>query len=207
MKLHLRRCASLIFGIAALSLAPAAGAARIEGLGAFEPVSAEAVEPAIVDGTMQIGLPDGRMLAITPWPKFLPQQFGKQTVTGVRQMHPAGPIDRLSLSRADESQPWLTIGSGARQSAKIVGNWQLRLSGRHWSIADGKTKKSLGSPDRNASPVIVNASGERWCVYLLDSAIPRAQPHLATEAEPQISWAAIRLHRLQKRCRPALPNN
>jgi hypothetical protein len=201
MKIYLHRYLSALLGMAAFALAPAADAVRIDGLGPFEPVSADAVVPAVDDGTMQIGLPDGSRLTVTPWPAFLPQRFGKQAVTGARQMHPAGPTDRLSFSRASEPSPWLVIGNGARRSTRLIENWQLQLAGRRWSVTDGKTRKILESSHDQAKPVMVNVGIDRWCIYLLGAAIPAAQPNIAMEAEPQIAWAAVRLRsRLQKRC-------
>lgn len=200
MTLRLQRYLPLAIGLAACVMVTAADAARIDGLNPFGPVTAERVIPAVEHGTMQIGWPDGRKLTITPWPKFLPQRFGPQAVTGTRQMHPAGPIDRLSFSRAFESSPWLVLGSGARRSTKTVGSWQLQLSGRHWIVTDGKTKKRLEIRDHQARPAMVDVGTERWCIYLLSSTLPIPKPDIATETEPQIEWAAIRLSPLQRKC-------
>ena len=200
MKAYLRQGLSLIAGIAAIALGTGADAARIDGLSAFEPVSADAVVPLVDNGTMHIGLPDGRSLTVAPWPAFLPQRFGKQTVTGTRKMHPAGPVDRLLFSRASEQSPWLAIGSGARRSTAIIGNWRLQLSGRRWSVSDGKAKKRFANNVQPAGPAKINAGADRWCIYLLESETPVAQPNIAMEVEPQIGWAAIRLGRLQGTC-------
>jgi hypothetical protein len=200
MRIHLHRSLSLLLGTAVFALAITANAARIDGLSAFEPVSAENVVPAVGDETLQVRLPDGRSLTVTPWPTFLPQRFGKQSVTGTRQMHPAGPIDRLTFSRAAESSPWMAIGNGARRSTRLIENWQLQRSRGRWSVTDGKSTKFLGRAGDPRKPVMINFGADRWCVYLLESTIPAAQPNIATEAEPQIGWAAIRLSRLQSRC-------
>lgn len=200
MNPHLYRSLFWMTGIGAFALAAASHAMQIDGLSPFEPVSVNGVTPVVDDATMQIGLPGARMLTITPWPAFLPRRFGQQSVTGTRQIHPAGPIDQLSFSRAAEASPWLTIGSGARRSTRLVGHWQLQRSGQRWLLSDGKTKKRLESQDHQARPAMVSVGAERWCVYLLASAIPAAQPHIAMEAEPHIGWAALRLSPLQKRC-------
>jgi hypothetical protein len=200
MKTCLRRSLSVMLGMAAFALVTGAHAARIDGMSPFEPVSAEAVVPLVEGGTMYIGLPDGRRLTVTPWPAFLPQHFGKQAVTGTRQLHPAGPIDRLSFNRATESSPWMSIGNGARQSTHIIEKWRLHLSHGRWAVSDGKIKKRFASSGHPVRPVMVNAGAARWCIYLLESEIPAAQPHIAMEAEPQIGWAAIRLSRRQSRC-------
>jgi hypothetical protein len=201
MKTSLHRFLSLTCAIAAaLAAAPLTHAIEIEGLTPFEPVTAGKVTPAVADETLQLRLADGRMLTVAPWPAFLPQRFGKQSLSGNRHMHPAGPADRLALTRSEETQPWLVLANGARRSTGVVENWQLRLSGKRWLVANGRARKVLGNAERNASPVMINAEADRWCLYLLDSDTPAGKPNLATEAEPQIAWAAIRLHRLQTKC-------
>ena len=200
MKISRHRCLSLLVCLAAMAMSASADAVRIDGLSAFEAISAAGVVPRVDEGIMHIGLPDARTLTVTPWPAFLPQRFGNQTVSGTRQMHPAGPVDRLSFSRASESSPWLAIGSGARRSTTIIENWQVQLSGRHWSITDGRTRKRFEGRDQKINPVMVDAGTDRWCIYLLESSIPAGQPHIAMEAEPQIGWAAIRLSPLKRRC-------
>lgn len=149
---------------------------------------------------MQINLADGRKLTVTPWPEFLPKRFGKQAVSAKRLMHPAGPVDRLSFSRALEPSPWLVIGNGARRSTEIIDNWQLQRSGQRWIVNNGRTKKSLKNKAHQAVPVMATVGTDRWCIYLLESAIPAERPNIATEAEPQIGWAAIRLSPLQRKC-------
>lgn len=200
LKTYRRRFLSLILGMAACALATATHAARIDGLNPLEPVTADGVVPVVDEGTMQINLPDGRRLTIAPWPEFLPKRFGKQAVSGTRLIQPAGPIDRLSFSRVPEPSPWLVIGNGARRSTLVIDNWQLQLSGRRWLVNDGRTKKNLQSKTRQAMPAMVNVGPDRWCIYLLESAIPAGKPNIATEAEPQIGWAAIRLSPLQRKC-------
>lgn len=190
----------LLFGIAAWALAAAANATRIDGLNILEPVIIEDVVPVVDDETMQVTSPDGRKLSVTPWPEFFPRRFGKQTVTATRQAHPAGPVDRLSFKRASEESPWLMLGNGARRSAAIVEKWQLQRSGRRWIVNNGRSKKSLQTRDFEARPVMVDVGSDRWCIYLLDSAIPAEQPNIATEAEAQIGWAAVRLSPLQRKC-------
>lgn len=200
MKTRLHHSLTLLLGIAAFALATAADAARIDGISPFEPVAAADVVPAVTDQTMHIRLPDERTLTVTPWPSFLPQRFGKQSVTGERHMHPAGPIDRLSFSRAAESSPWMVLGNGSRRATTLIENWQLQLSRGRWSVTDGQTRKFFGKKDSPSTPAMVNVGTDRWCIYLIESSIPLQQPHVALEAQPQIEWAAIRLSRLQNRC-------
>ncbi len=200
MTIRLQRYIPLALGVAACVAATAADAARIDGLNPFAPLTAERAVPTVDDGTMQLDAADGRRLTVTPWPKFLPQRFGPQTVTGTRQMHPAGPIDRLSFSHASEPSAWLELGSGARRSAETVGNWKLQLSGGRWIVTDGKNKKPLETKDHQALPAMIDVGTDRWCLYLLSSTLPVAKPDIATETEAQIEWAAIRLSPLQKRC-------
>jgi hypothetical protein len=200
MRVYLYRSISLLAGTAAFALATAAGAARIDGMNPFEPVLAKDVVPTVTDQTLQIQLPGGGSLTVTPWPKFLPQRFGTQSVTATRQLHPAGPIDRLSFSWATESSPWMIIGNGARRSTTLVENWQLQRSRGSWTLTDGSTRKLLGKEGDPPKPVMINVGTDRWCVYLLESSIPVQQPNTATEAESQIGWAAVRLSPLQSKC-------
>jgi hypothetical protein len=200
MEKNLYLCFPLMLGTASLMLATVAHAARIDGLSPLQPVSVENVVPAVTDNTMHIGSPDTHALLISPWPKSLPQRFGKQTVTGTRQLHPAGPIDRIAFSRNAEPSPWLYIGNGARRSSTLFDEWQLQLTRRGWAITDGYTKKVLGKEALDAKPAMVSMGADRWCIYLLDSTVPDGQANLAKEAEPQIGWAAVRLHQLQKKC-------
>lgn len=200
MSVYLHRSMSLLIGTAAFALATTAGAARIDGMNPFEPLLAKDVVPAVADQTLRIQLPGGGNLTVAPWPKFLPQRFGKQSVTATRQLHPAGPIDRLSFSRAAESSPWMIIGNGARRSTALVENWQLQLSRGRWTLSDGSARKLLGKEGDRPKPAMVNVGTDRWCVYLLESSIPVQQPNIATEAESQIGWAAVRLSPLQSKC-------
>jgi hypothetical protein len=203
MNIPTHRSLSLMLAAAAFTFSTATGTARIDGLNAFEPVSANSAVPVVVDETMHINLPDGRKLAVAPWPAFLPQRFGEQTVTGTREMHPAGPVDRLSFARSDDPRPWLVIGNGARRASSVIGNWRLQLSRQRWSLSDGKMRTGLAGSSANARPALIRDGTDRWCVYLLDTAMPATQPNIAVEGEPQVAWVAIKLHPLQKRCRTA----
>ncbi|MDB5763277.1 MAG: hypothetical protein JWQ21_2272 [Herminiimonas sp.] len=187
-------------GVLAFSLTASAGAMRIDGVGAFEPIAASGVTPTVVAGTLNIALPEGRKLIITPWPSFLPQRFAAQTVNAARQMHPAGPTDRLSLTRDSEKKPWLLAEQAAGRASRVVGEWRMRLADGEWSISDGKTERKLGDGARPARPVNIANGPDRWCVYLLESSLPRPQPGIAMEQEPRIDWAALRLEPRQKRC-------
>jgi hypothetical protein len=144
---------------------------------------------------LEIQLPGRRPVTVAPWPGFLPQRFAAQTVSGERQMHPAGPIDRLSFTRPSEQAPWLTLASGARRSHQVIGNWRLALEDTRWSLDNGHTHIPL-----NRQPAKVKVGARSWCVYALDATLPHSSPGVANEAEAQLAWAALRLDRNQTRC-------
>ncbi|MGE5622927.1 MAG: hypothetical protein ACM3WS_07225, partial [Bacillota bacterium] len=125
-----------------------------------------------------------------------PQRFGTVALLATRQPHPAGPIDRLSFSDGPGEPAWLEIAGGARASSAVVGSWRLQLSARGWALAQGGRRIAL----RRGGPAAVRAGGARWCVYLLDSAMPQPQPGLAAEQEASAAWAALRLGARQRRC-------
>ncbi|KIF82768.1 hypothetical protein [Noviherbaspirillum autotrophicum] len=185
------------------TVAAPAQAWQITGLSAVEPVAAERVTPAVANGVLRIDVAPEQTITVAPWPAYLPQRFGPQSVMATRQPHPAGPIDRISLRRGADQPAWLEIGAGAQPSAAVVGPWRLQRSLRGWSVAHGKQRIVL-SP---SAPASVRVGQARWCVYLLDDAVPRPQPGLAQEQEARAAWAAVRLDAPQKRCfvPPAAP--
>jgi hypothetical protein len=186
--------------LAAGLCAGGAQALQIEGLNPLEPLSAALAGAAAHDGQLELKLADGRTLGVGDWPAFLPQRFGPQQVDASRRLRPAGPSDQLSFSRAGESGPWLIVGSGARRGATLVGAWQLQLNGHLWSISDGATEKALGVDPRQAAPVQVMVENQRWCLYLLQTQLPKTRAGVVAEDEPQISWAGWRLEGNRKRC-------
>ena len=200
MAAQLRQVLASCLLAAGILCAGYAQALRIDGL---KPMGALAAAPAsavVRDGRLELRLADGATLGIGDWPAFLPQRFGPQQVDASRRLHPAGPTDRLSLTRVGESQPWLIVGSGVRRGANLVGAWQLRLTGRLWSISDGVTEKALGIDAQQAAPVQIAVERQYWCLYLLQARLPQARPGLAMEDEPQISWVGLRLDDDRKHC-------
>lgn len=190
----------LICGIAALAatasptLAAREQALRIEGIGPAVSAAFTA-RPMVRAGRLEMRLPDGGRLTIAPWPAYLPQRFGMQRIAASRQLHPAGPVDRISFTRVGESTSWLEIARAAHRSAGIVGDWKLQLGEKGWLATDGSSEHLLTSE----SPATVKIGRKRWCIFLLESRIPQDDPHVATEQEPQADWVAVRL--LQGRTR------
>lgn len=163
-------------------------------------MSAHAVVPAVSNTRLEVKV-DDHTVSITPWPKFLPQRFGKQEITGSREMAPAGPIDRLSFSRLNETRPWLLVGNGARPSTRLVGEWRLQLSNGLWSVSDGVDIHALGHKKDDAAPVMIRIDRQRWCVYLIEARMPaRPQAGIAGEDEPQLMWAAWKIGTYHKHC-------
>ena len=187
---------------AGMLCAGGAQALRIDGLKPMEALTAAPASAVVRDGHLELTLTDGNTLGVADWPAFLPQRFGPQRVDASRRLHPTGPTDQLSLTRTGENQPWLIVGSGARRGATLIGAWQLRLTGRLWSISDGVTEKALGIDAQQATPVRVSVERQDWCIYLLQTRLPQPRPGLALEDEPQISWAGWRLQKNRKHCPP-----
>ena len=186
----MRRRRLVAAGLAAFVL-PAAHAQplRIDGISPLAPLTAADVTPVVVARRLEIRLQDGRLLSVTPWPAFLPQRFVSQTVEASRKMHPAGPEDRMSFIHSPARQPWLAVGSGARQASVLVGAWRLQHGANGWTVSDGSHSKAW----TRAAPTRVAVGGNHWCLYLLDVGTPRRQAGAATEGEAQITWAAQRL--------------
>lgn len=183
-----------------LFMAGPALALQITGLSAVEPLAANEVRPTVKDGALRIELTPQQTVTVAPWPAYLPQRFGPQSIAATRQPHPAGPIDRISLRERADRPAWLEIGAGAPPSSAVIGPWRLQKPARGWSVAHGGQRIPL----RANAPSAVRAGDARWCVYLLDEAVPQPRPGLATEQEARASWAAVRLGARQRRC-PAPP--
>lgn len=184
----------MLCGAAALALGmhgAQAAELRIGGLLPFEQGAQGQATPVVNGGTLEIPLPE-RSLRISPWPAFLPQEFGPQAVQAQRQPGPSGPSDRISMRAAEGGGPWLELAAGARQSTTVVGGWKLQHTWRGWWLAQGTKLHFLGRDGEHARAVQVPAGLERWCVYLLDSSVPAQRPGAATEGEPQAAWAALR---------------
>jgi len=193
----LRRAHFVAAGMAALACAAApAQPLRIDGISPLVPLAVADVTPVVVAHRLEIRLQDGRLLSVAPWPAFLPQRFAAQAIDANRKMHPAGPADRISFIRSPARQPWLAVGTGARQGSVLVGGWHLQHAGNGWAISDGRRSTAW----TRAMPARVAAGGNRWCLYLLDAGTPRRQAGVATEGEAQISWAAQRLGAHQQSC-------
>ena len=179
----------------------ATDAASIGGLNMSQPLQAENATPAVVNGTLEMKLSDDRTITVAPWAAHLPQQFGPQKISGSRRMNMAGPIDELSLTQLPDARPWLLIGSGTRAGTSLVGNWKLQLAGQQWSVSNGTGKKLLGSSGQAAKAVLIQDHGDRWCLTLMESRLPRApQAGGATEGEARAMWVAHRLKRGRTQC-------
>lgn len=192
------RASFLSFVLGALLWPLHASALRIEGMPP-ETLSVRNAEVKVAAGKLQVKVSDGRHVSVDPWPAFLPQQFGAQTVTGERQILPAGPSDRIAFVRASEAREWLVIGNGSRRAAPMVGNWKLQLSNGDWYATEGARTKKLSTDASHPTQLAVDS--ERWCIYLLESRPLKPKPGLAMEQEPQLAWAAVRLQGRKKQCR------
>lgn len=205
MKTGFRQVFSWALASLVAALAVDANAVRIDGMESMKGLSPLAPvlavgTPAVRAGTLELRLPGHGTLSIAPWPQYLPQRFDPQRIGVSRQLHPAGPIDRITMTRGAESGPWLEIVHGARGASNVLGDWQLLRSAHGWSLANGSTEHWLGSGAQAGTPVSVPVGDSRWCVYLLESRVPQRHPNIVHEEEPQADWAAIRLESGRKRC-------
>lgn len=168
-----------------------ANAASIEGLDAFQPMSAPA--SAVVEKEiLKIQLQDARVLKISPWPTYLPQRFSRQHIAAGRQLHPAGPTDSIEFRRKESAQPWLRVITGTRISHNVVGDWTLDRIDGAWTLRNGAIVQALKAGGKGARVVRVN--GERWCVFLMDADnAVRKDASVAHEQEPQVSLALVRV--------------
>lgn len=174
----------------------------MEGLKGLTPVASVLAvgTPAVRAGRLELRLADQGTLSVTPWPQYLPQRFDQQRIGVNRQLHPAGPIDRISLTRGAEPKPWLEIVHGARSGTNVLGDWLLQRTPSGWTLAGAGTEHWLGNGAQAGTPAVIPVDGDRWCVYLLESRVPQRHPNVAYEEEPQADWAAVRLEPGRKRC-------
>lgn len=180
-------CSLMVAGLAAV---PSAMALRVQGLAPLQPIVAQ---PAVVEvdkGALAIGLKDGQTIELSPWPDYLPQCFGSQLVSGARDLHPAGPSDRVELREPSELQPWLIAVSGARPGQGVIGEWRLdRVDGR-WLLQRGVAQLALNTDGKAAW---VRSEGVEWSVYLLEaSGDPPFAPGTVQEYEPQADLVIMR---------------
>lgn len=194
-------------GLAATALACLAGiagsvqAVRISGLSPLGSVAAEDAQVAVQGGSLHIRMPQGgEQIVVSPWPAYLPQRFARQQVLGARTLHPSGPSDRIALSAAGETEPWLIISSGMRPAQPVIGSWTLQHDDGRWSLRNGQAWRLLRPAKKTGRAVEVGSDGERWCVYLLDAQpVPAANRGIAQEGEPQAALAVMRAE--DGRCR------
>lgn len=199
MRTGLQRLSTFSAAALAVVLGADAGAVRIDGIGMV--ASAAETTPTVRAGRLDAQLSEQQVLTITPWPAFLPQRFGRQQVATERQLHPAGPVDRIAFTRSGESAPWLQIVRGSRRASPVVGDWRLQQSTQGWTISNGSTAYWLGNGTHPVRPVSLVTGGERWCIYLLESRLPQTvSRELAGEMESQADWAAVRQRRNSKQC-------
>jgi hypothetical protein len=192
MRLWLRNMCRSSALLAALLCAATGNAMTIKGLSPFEPVAGSA-SITVGEQALQVCLSPERSLVISPWPGYLPQQFDRQNVRGERQLLPAGPSDLLAFTRRFESRPWLLVGANSRRGTTIAGTWHWQMAGEEWFVTDGNTEKKLKKDSRQGRSVTIDAGADRWRVYLLDASAGGARRSgISNEAEPRISWAAVR---------------
>lgn len=180
-------CALALAGL----LAAAAGhALTIEGLSAMTPVSATVTSTLARDGKLEIRYPGGQ-LYVHPWPDFLPAQLNGQTVYAERQLWPVGPADRLALTRAGESQPWLIIGSHSRISTPVLGDWKLEQKDGAWYLGNGLQSIALPPASAATAFTCVESAGNHWQVHLLPEENEGVSRPSVNRQEPVTSWVAV----------------
>jgi|GEM_PF-2003811 len=183
------------FWLAAAALAcvavPAA-ALSITGLSPLASVASDAAHVVVQNGSLHIGTQQGAQIVVTPWPEYLPQRFGRQQISAVRTLHPAGPSDRIAL-RAGEAEPWLIVGTGWRSAQTVVGSWTLQRDDGRWVLRNGDAWRLLRPSQKTGRAVKIGTKGAHWCVYLLDTQpVPAASRGVASEGESQASLALVR---------------
>jgi hypothetical protein len=201
MSWQLRWARSLAYAaaITCLTQTMPAAAARIDGLAPEQSTSAYATA-TVHNARLEVKV-DDQTIRVAPWPTFLPQRFTRQKVAGNRTMAPAGPIDRLSFTRMNETQPWLLIGNGARSSTRLLEDWRFQLTDAIWSVSNEVDAYQLGRDKSDAAPAMIKAGHQSWCIYLIESHMPKQpQAGIAREDEAQIMWAAWKIDNPHKRC-------
>ncbi len=172
-----------------------AAALQIEGLRQDEPLTARAVQPQLDGQRLTLPFADHETVRVQPWPADLPQHFGPQRASGELQIKPAGPLSRLALTRADETQPWLVMAHGTRPNGLLLGGWRLALVQERWFAYQGERRVPLQATLR-AAPARLTVEGAAWCFYLQESRLPSGAAQ-AREQEPQLDWVMLR----QESCR------
>lgn len=199
----LHRLGALALVLATGAWPAQAGALRISGLRADEPLQVTQVQPQLDGQRMLLPLGEAGALRIQPWPPGLPTRLAPQQLRAELRWLPAGPATRLEFTRVGEGDAWLVLGSGTRPGQSLEGGWQLQLAQGRWWAAQADERVALPTPSQ--LPVLLRAQGAPWCLYLLDAHVPPSPLAGALrEQEPQADWAMQRLEAEESAC-PVAP--
>ena len=175
-----------------------AQALKIDGLRLDQPLVERAVQPQMDGQMLTLPFSDGETVRVQPWPADLPQQFAAQRASGEILLKPAGPLARLTLTRADETQPWLVMAHGTRPNGMLMGGWRLALVQQRWFAVQGERRVPLQATLR-AGRARLTVEGATWCFHLQDARVPAAGSQ-ARDQEPQLDWVMLRLASCQHSC-------
>lgn len=177
----------------AIATAVPAAALSVDGLSpmlALEQVPAQA---EVSEGTLHIAPAGSQALRVRPWAHYLPQPSGAHMLSARRTLHPAGPIDRFTLTRPGARLPWLLILSGARSGQTVIGTWVLAQDAVSWRLENGDLFHVLDSRGDAARPLRLQVDKAAWCLYLLPALNAQVvSPGVMPEVEAQVSLVALR---------------
>lgn len=182
----------LVVGLALATAIPAA-ALSVDGLSPMLALEQVPAQVEVRDATLYIAPAGSQKVRVRPWPRYLPQQFGTQALSARRTLHPAGPIDRITLARPDARSPWLVILSGARNGQMVVGAWVLAHEAGSWRVENGNTSHLLEPSGESARPLRLKVGKAAWCLYLLPAPEALAVgPGVVPEREAEAALVALR---------------
>ncbi len=196
--------ATSFFALGALALAVSTAALAQMPQGALRVLG---IEPSPMDssvsGTLQSAAVQNRQLhlvvqglqapvVVAPWTPALPSVAAfknpkpqdTQTVQVRSAMNPFGPTQSISVQRSTQSQPWLTVQTGAQSGQKLVDNWTvLNTADRWWLLQaspSGEQRSYLHGVQR------IRAYNANWCVYPMARAASQEVPAL-------LDWVLVQL--------------
>lgn len=176
-----------------LAAAAPAYALQIEGLQPMHALEQAAAAVSVRHGALEVVPEQGARLRLAPWHSYLPAPSARQVVSASRLLHPAGPIDRLTLADPGASAPWLIVLAGARVGHSVVGPWTLARHHDRWQLQRGSAWRALRLAADGARPARVRVNGTSWCILLLpDDVTPPVSPGVTVETEAQATLVAFR---------------